>query len=275
MSGTLHIVSTPVGNLEDITLRALRILGEVDVVLAEDTRHTIGLLRHHGIEADLRAFHAHSGERVKERVLQELAEGRTFALVSDAGTPLLSDPGAELVQAAIAVGAQVVPIPGASAALAALVVAGLRSDRFRFLGFPARSGRRRRELLQAIVGAEETQIVYESPRRVRALLEELAPELGDRPVALARELTKLHEEVVRGTAGEVLAALPDEGPRGEIVLLIGGREAPEEADPEEIDEFLRQRVAAGDKPRVAAKAAASRFGLTSRDAYQKVLSLDE
>ena len=153
MSGTLHIVSTPIGNMEDITLRALRVLGEVDIVLAEDTRHTLGLLRHHGLSAELRAFHAHSSDKALERVLAELAEGRSFALVSDAGTPLLSDPGARLVEAALAAGAEVHPIPGASAALAALVVGGLRSDRFRFLGFPPRGGKRRRLFLRDILEA--------------------------------------------------------------------------------------------------------------------------
>jgi 16S rRNA (cytidine1402-2'-O)-methyltransferase len=220
---TLSIVSTPIGNLEDITLRALRTLREADLVLAEDTRRTRVLCQHHGLHCQLRSFHAHSSPGVLEHVLTELEAGKHVALVTDAGTPLLSDPGASLVSAAHDRGLRVETIPGPSAITAALTVAGLQADHFRFLGFVARSGRRRREAFAQIAHDTATSVLFESPRRLVDTLRELAQLLGPlRRLAVCRELTKLHEEVVRGTALE-LAEHFQAGVRGEITLLVEGR----------------------------------------------------
>src|SRR5688572_11761553 len=198
--GTLYLVATPIGNLEDISRRAARVLGEVTRVLAEDTRRTAVLLDHLGVRAPLVSLHEHNEAERTEEALGWLAAGDDLALVSDAGTPLVSDPGARLVRAAAGGGHAVVPLPGASAVLAALVASGLSSDRFAFLGFPPRKGVERARLLDRVAGAEETVVLFESPERLGTLLADLAEACGpERGVAVARELTKLHEQFVRGT----------------------------------------------------------------------------
>ena len=195
--GTLYLVATPIGNLEDITLRALRILREVSLIAAEDTRHTRKLLTHFEISTPMTSYHEHSGPARTEAVVAALATG-DVALVSDAGTPLLSDPGQALVRAALAAGHAVVPIPGPSAAIAALVASGLSTDQFTFLGFLPRKSSERRALLARFVQAPETLILYEAPHRLLACLDDLLAVLGDRQATLARELTKVHEEFRRG-----------------------------------------------------------------------------
>lgn len=220
MPGRLSIVATPIGCLEDITLRALRVLKEADLILAEDTRHTRRLCTRHAIDTPLRSFHAHSSEDKLESVLAGLIEGAHYALVSDAGTPLVSDPGEYLVARAAEAGVTVEPIPGPSAVLAALCVAGLPARRFAFEGFLARGGKERRETIERIATADSTTLLFESPHRIHATLDDLEERLGSvRRIALCRELTKLHEQVLRGTIPEVRSGLA-ESPKGEITIVI-------------------------------------------------------
>lgn len=220
--GTLYLVSTPIGNLEDITLRALKVLKEVILIAAEDTRHSGRLLKRYEINTPLLSYHEHNERARIPAILTALNTEQAVALISDAGTPLISDPGLKLVQAAFKAGHNVVPIPGASAILAALTASGLPSDRFLFLGFPPRKSKARQELLRSLASEPGTLIFYESPRRLRTLLEDTAICLGtNRPLVVARELTKLHETIWRGHAGEAGAAFA-EAPLGEVVVLVGG-----------------------------------------------------
>ena len=275
VTGRLAIVATPIGNLEDITLRALRTLREVDAILAEDTRRTKALCTHHSISTPLRAFHAHSPDAAVTRLVEELESGRDFALVTDAGTPLVSDPGARLVAAAAAAGVRVEPIPGASAPLAALSVSGLRVASFRFVGFLPRSGARRRAAIELLGLAAETTILFEAANRLPATLAELAASLPERPAVVARELTKLHEEVRRGTLSE-LAAFFAEAPRGEVTLVIEGAPPRDVA----VDEaaILRQARALlreGARTKEVARELAAAHGLPMREMYALVLRAAE
>jgi 16S rRNA (cytidine1402-2'-O)-methyltransferase len=243
----LHVVATPIGNLGDVSFRALGTLAAAAAVLAEDTRVTKTLLAHYGITTPLVAYHEHNAEEMRPRILARLKQGEPLALVSDAGTPLVSDPGYKLVQAALAEDIPVTTVPGPSAVLAALVVAGLPTDRFFFEGFlpPKSVGRRERlEVLRAIPG---TLVFFESPRRVAEMLADARDVLGDRPAAVARELTKFYETVRRAKLGELAERYAGEdAPKGEIVVLIGppGDEAASEADGDEaIDQKLREHLA--------------------------------
>ena len=220
---TLYIVSTPIGNLGDVTARAAEVLCSVDRILAEDTRRTRVLADHIGASARLVSLHAHNEEQRIDRILAWLDAGEDLALVSDAGTPLVSDPGGRLVAAAADAGHVVVPIPGPSAVLAALVASGLPASRFTFLGFPDRKGRARRDLIERVRDSEETVVLFESPQRAARLLAELAEACGNgRPVAVARELTKMYEEIRRGTLAEVGAYYRDHPPKGEVTVVVGG-----------------------------------------------------
>lgn len=222
--GTLYVVSTPIGNLDDMTLRAAAVLREVDLIAAEDTRKTGFLLDHLGIRKPMVSYHRFVEAKRTPRLLGELEGGKSVALVTDAGTPGVSDPAAVVIGAAIARGVPVVPVPGPSALLAALVASGLPMERFVFEGFlPVKKGRRTR--WEALQGEERTIILYESPFRVLKTLEEILEHLGDRPVCVARELTKKFEEVERGTVSAVLALLRGKPTRGEYVLVIGGSRA--------------------------------------------------
>jgi 16S rRNA (cytidine1402-2'-O)-methyltransferase len=228
MSGRLSVVATPIGCLEDITLRALRIMREADTILAEDTRHTKKLCAKYSIATPLRSFHAHSGEAKLTRVLDELREGAHFALLSDAGTPVVSDPGAELIALAAEAGIQVEAVPGPSAALAAVSVSGLQVDRFVFEGFLPRSGGARKDALERIAHSRMAVVLFESPHRIHRTLEELEERLGkERKGALCRELTKVHEQVLRGPIPELRRELSDPA-RGEITLVVsGGQDEPQ------------------------------------------------
>jgi 16S rRNA (cytidine1402-2'-O)-methyltransferase len=282
-AGKLSLVATPIGNLEDVTLRALRVLGEADLLLAEDTRRARKLLERHGIRARPLSLHAHNEARRREQVLAALRAGSRVALVSDAGTPLVSDPGERLVAAAIAGGHAVEAVPGPSAVLAALLVSGLAKAAFTFLGFlPRRAGERRRALARRRT-APETLVLFESPRRLAGTLRELAEALGPRRACVARELTKLHEEVARGTLGE-LAERFASGARGEVVVVVeGAREAVPASAPEEggeesgepagLDAEIRARLAAGLRAREIAAALAPAAGLPRRDVYARALAL--
>ena len=274
--GVLSIVATPIGNLEDITLRALTTLRAADVVLAEDTRRSRALLGHHGIRAQLRSLHAHSKPSEIERCLAELAEGKRLALVTDAGTPLVSDPGAVLAQRAAAAGARLETIPGPSAVTAALAVAGLPFDRFRFVGFAPRSGPERKAWLALIARDAGASVFFESPVRLGMTLGELAPLLApERPLAVCRELTKLHEEVVRGSAAELAERYAD-GARGEITVVVASGElladAPA-ADAPTLDERIRDLLATGARARDVASQLARELNLSRREVYARVQAL--
>ncbi|MEM1415181.1 MAG: 16S rRNA (cytidine(1402)-2'-O)-methyltransferase [Myxococcota bacterium] len=271
----LWVVATPIGNLEDVTLRALRLLREADVVLAEDTRRTRKLLTHFEIGTPLEPFHAHSDESRVAALIERLLRGSTFALVSDAGTPVVSDPGIRLVAAAREAGVPVSVAPGASAVLTALAGAGLRAERFRFLGFPPRAGGKRGRFLDAVAKDPAAQVLYEAPGRTEALLRDLAPRLGERRLALCRELTKLHEEFRVGTAAS-LAEAATGGLRGEITVVIEADDeagTPEPLDDAAIAAFVRERLAAGERPKAVAKALAARHGESGSAAYARVEAL--
>jgi 16S rRNA (cytidine1402-2'-O)-methyltransferase len=268
-SSRLYIVSTPIGNLGDITLRALEILRAVDVVLAEDTRHTRILCEHHRIDTPLVAFHEHNEARTIPRVLDRLARGESVALVSDAGTPLLSDPGERLVRAVWAAGFRVVPVPGASALLAALAASGLPVERFTFLGFMPRSGRERAQVLDELSEAPYTSVLYEAPSRLAATLRDLAEraQAGDREVVVARELTKRFEELRRGTASELAAYYAASPPRGEVVVVVQGRpEVP--MDEMKLEERAAELRSSGLPPREVASALVRDHGVPRNLAYR-------
>lgn len=268
MSGTIYLVATPIGNLEDITLRALRVLKECDLIACEDTRHTRKLLSHFAIEQLLVSYHEHNeAERAAELVRRALA-GESIAIVSDAGMPGISDPGYRVVREAIEAGVPVVPVPGAVAIEAALAASGLPTDAFRFGGFlPAKTVKRRKAL--EVLAAEETTLVfYEAPHRIPETLEDVLATLGDRPVVVARELTKIHEEFLRGRATEVLETLRAR-PRvqGEITLLIGKGEKLVRSDlgvGDRVEELIKGGLARMD----AIKQAARERGLSKREAYR-------
>ncbi len=271
----LYVVATPIGNLGDVSLRAHRTLAAADAILAEDTRVTKTLLAHYGITTPLVAYHEHTGDVVRERMIQRIGDGQALALVSDAGTPLVSDPGYRLVEAAIAANLLVVPIPGASAALAALVVAGLPTDRFFFEGFlPAKSGPRRSRLAE-LAGIPGTLVLYEAPHRIAEALADAAAVLGDRSATVARELTKLHEQIRRGRLPELAALYAAEpAPRGEIVLLVAPA-APEtlaEAAGAGLDGKLRAALARH-SVKDAAAVVAGETGLPRREVYGRALAL--
>jgi 16S rRNA (cytidine1402-2'-O)-methyltransferase len=269
----LYIVSTPIGNLEDVTLRAIAVLKAADRVLAEDTRRTAILFRRYGITTPLVSAHEHNEAARAAQVTGWLADGQDVALVSDAGTPLLSDPGARIVRAVTAAGYDVVPVPGASALLAALVVSGFEPEPFTFFGFPARSGGERARLLASLATLGHTAVLYESPTRVVALLKELVAVCGPtRRIAMARELTKLHETVVRGTVEELLAHCESVAVRGEVVIVLAGA-APVEASAEDTAALAAELLAAGESTRSAAKELARRLRMPRNEAYALVLSL--
>lgn len=271
---TLHVVATPIGNLEDVTLRALRVLREAHLLLAEDTRRTRILLERHGIAARPRSLHAHNEAARTGEVLAALAAGRDVALVSDAGTPLVSDPGARLVEAAIAAGHGVAPVPGPSAVLAALTISGLGGGGFTFLGFLPRRAGERAALLARQRDTGLPLVLFESPQRLAATLGALHQTLGDRRACVSRELTKRHEEVVRGT----LASLAERfagGARGEITLVVSGEPVSRErdAEPAELDARIRALLADGATPREIAGRLAKSDGLSKRDVYARCLAL--
>lgn len=271
MAGRLSIVATPIGCLEDITLRGIRVLREAELILAEDTRHTRTLCAKHEIDTPLRSFHAHSSAEKLGAVVDALRNGAHYALVSDAGTPLVSDPGAQLVSIAAKAGVAIEPIPGPSAVLAALCVAGLPVRRFTFEGFLARGGKERREALERIRDSRAAVVFFESPHRIHATLRELETELGDdREVAVCRELTKLHEETLRGTLPNVRAALSNP-PKGEITVVIEARRG--EAPVEDIDlpALVHQWKHDGLTTKEMAQRLRDDFGWKRNTAYQAVL----
>lgn len=266
--GTLYIVPTPIGNLEDITLRALRVLREVLLIAAEDTRTTRVLLRHYDIATPLTSYHEHNKLLKLDRVFDVLANG-DVALVSDAGTPGISDPGYELIREAITRGVRVEPLPGASAVITALVGSGLPTDGFVFIGFLPKKSKARAEFLTELAAERRTLVAYESPNRVTDALEAVRDTLGDRPVCVARELSKIFEEFFRGTASAALAHYQANPPRGEIVLLIGGAPVEEQGvwDETRVRTALETLIDAGQPLSSAARVIAEQSGWNRRDVY--------
>ncbi|MGA7672121.1 MAG: 16S rRNA (cytidine(1402)-2'-O)-methyltransferase [Nitrolancea sp.] len=270
-------MATPIGNLEDITLRALRVLREVPLIAAEDTRHSGRLLKHFDIQTRLISFHEHSNANHRDAIIDALSEG-DVALISDAGTPGVSDPGFDLVTAAIAAGHQVSPIPGPSAAIAAVPASGLAPDGFLFVGFLPRRSRDRREVLIRVKDLRYPLVIYEAPHRLSACLTDLGEVLGDRPVAMAREMTKLHEELIHTTLLEARERYERERPRGEFVLVIGlGESGTEEHVTIESDDVLRllhSQLESGESPSTAAKAVAKQTGLPRSQVYERLHEIE-
>jgi 16S rRNA (cytidine1402-2'-O)-methyltransferase len=270
MSGTLYIVATPIGNLEDLTYRAVRVLREAALIACEDTRQTRKLLDHYGISKPAVSYHEHNEQARSDELLRELQQGKDVAMVSDAGTPLIADPGYRLVEKARREGVPVVPVPGPSAVIAALSASGLPTDSFAFLGFlPAKSGQRRKTLAEAR-SLGMTLVFYETPHRIVQALEDMAAVLGDTPVVLGRELTKLHEEFLSGSAAELRERLAlRDSVKGEFTVIVGKWQAPvDESIPleREVELLIAQGV-----PRMnALKQVARRRGISKREVYKSL-----
>ena len=275
--GTLYLCATPIGNLEDMTPRALRMLQEADLIAAEDTRHTLQLLNHFDIKGRLVRYDEHSKEKQGAYLLEQLLEGKSIALVSDAGFPGIADPGEALAHDAIAQGVRVVPLPGANAALCALIASGLPTYPFFFGGFLPKSKRNRREQLELWQHIPATMILYEAPHRIVEVLKDILACWGDRPLAAARELTKLHEEFYRGTVSGCLSWLEENSPRGEFCLVLGagdGKAATEEQQLEPLDE-VRRLIAEGVDKKSALAQVAKKRKIPKRELYNQLISEGE
>jgi 16S rRNA (cytidine1402-2'-O)-methyltransferase len=274
MPGILYLVASPIGNLEDITFRAVRILKECDLIACEDTRHTLKLLNHYGIGKPLISYHDHNETTRSAELIARLQAGSNVALISDAGMPLVADPGYRLVTAAVAAGISVQPIPGPSALLTALAASGLPTDAFRFAGFlPAKSGQRS-SVLEAFADDPATLIFYEAPHRILESLADVDRILGARPVVVARELTKTHEEFLRGTARQILDILASrDAVKGEITLLIGkaAKNDASQQDQTPVEEAVAACMREGLTRMDAVKAVARRRGLSKREVYAQAL----
>jgi len=266
----VYVVATPIGNLEDLSPRAQRVLREASVIACEDTRHTALLCQRYAIETPRVSLHAHNEARRVPELLLRLARGESLALVSDAGTPLVSDPGERLVRAALEAGHAVVPVPGPSAVLAALVASGFATSPFAFVGFLPRRGAERARRLSALAAFPGTLVLFEAPKRAAATLRDLHEALGPRRVALARELTKRHETVLRGRLGELAL----EELRGELTIVVEGaaQRGPQEPEASDVDEAIDRLLSSGLSPRDAARTLAAELGLARRDAYARVLA---
>jgi 16S rRNA (cytidine1402-2'-O)-methyltransferase len=272
--GTLYLVGTPIGNLEDITLRALRILEEASLIAAEDTRRTRVLLDRHQISTPMLSYFEGNKLSRLDGILEALGAG-DVALVSEAGMPGLSDPGYELVQAALREGHLVTPIPGPSAPVAALVASGLPTDRFLFMGFVPRRRAARRDFLQQVVTERSTLVLFETPRRLLATLAEIEAVLGDRPIALCRELTKKFEEIWRGTVAQARAHFAETAPRGEFTLVVGGATDQETWSEAQVSQELAELLGRGLSRSEAAREIALRSGWSRREVYNTGLSEDD
>lgn len=275
--GTLFVVATPIGHMEDITLRAIRVLTEVALIAAEDTRRTRKLLTRHHISTPLVSLHDYNKEDRTPQLVEKLRSGLSIAVVSDAGTPSVSDPGYYLVRRCVREGVSVVPVPGVSAAIAALSVSGLPSDSFVFIGFLPRNSNQRLDLLGQLKTESRTLVFYESPKRIVKLLEDIVRLMGDRETVLARELTKIHEEILRGTAGQILNRLSERPViKGECTLLVSGDRDVAEVDRKELQAALRRIRLEQNRPLAAlAKEVAARYGLPRKLVYKEALEMDK
>lgn len=275
--GTLYLCATPIGNLEDMTPRALRMLQEADLIAAEDTRHTLQLLNHFGIKGHLIRYDEHSKEKQGAYLLSELLAGKNIALVSDAGFPGIADPGEALAKDAIANGIRVVPVPGANAALCALIASGLPAYPFFFGGFLPKSKKNRREQLEQWKYIPATMILYEAPHRIEEVLEDILEAWGDRQICAARELTKLHEEFYRGTISTCLAWLKEQGTRGEFCLIIGQGNESAPVEEQQLDplEEVKKLIAEGMDKKAALQQVAKKHKIQKRELYNRLLIEDE
>ncbi len=274
-TGDLYVVTTPIGNMEDITIRALKTLGQVELVAAEDTRHTGRLLAYHDIKNNLISYHEHNEEARTPVLIHRLKTGSSVALVTNAGTPAVSDPGYRLVKAAIANDIRVIPIPGVSAVITAVSAAGLPTDSFIFAGFPARKKSKRIEQFKALAKENRTLIFYESPGRILTLMEEIITVMGDRHCVLCREMTKLHEEFLRGILSEIMNILRERpAVKGECTLLVKGCEENNEVSPDVVRaELIKGLAEHGSKLSEVSKTVAQKYGLPKNKVYEAALKL--
>jgi len=272
MPGILYIVATPIGNLEDITFRALRVLREVDVIAAEDTRHTQILLSHHDIHTPLTSYHEHNEKTKAQELVTRLARGKNIALVSDAGTPAISDPGFRLVVQAIRAGVRIIPIPGASALTAVLSATGLPTDRFVFEGFLPAKKKLRRERLQTLRDETRTLIFYEAPHRLKDTLDDIHELLGNREAVLAREVTKIHEEFLRGPVSALVRELGSGEVRGEVTLIISGSAGESRVNEDLLKAEIRELKGQGLRVKEIAEVLGEKFGYSKKDIYRLAFS---
>ena len=275
--GILYVVSTPIGNLKDITLRALEVLKEVDIVAAEDTRHSRKLFSRYDIKTRLISYYGAKEEIKGDEVLRELKAGKKVALISDAGTPGISDPGYYLIKNAAEEGYDIFTIPGPSALVSAITISGLPMARFVFEGFLPPKGSARRKRIESLKGEERAVVIYESPRRAIKTLKELLAALGDRKAVMARELTKIHEELVRGTISDIINRLEEKGVRGEITLIIAGETEPAEQEDKtaRMNELINKALTNKIPVKDAAETIALELGLSKRDVYQSILKVKD
>lgn len=274
MAGILYLVSTPIGNLEDITLRAIRILKEVDIVAAEDTRQTIKLLNHFEINKPLTSFFRHNENKKGEYIISLLSEGKNIALVSDAGTPAISDPGEELVGLAIEAGITVMPIPGPVAATSGLIVSGLPTGRFTFEGFIPMNKKNRKDRLESLETEQRTMIFYEAPHKLKSTLKDMREYFGNRKISLAREMTKIHEEIIRTTLDDAILMYEENPPKGEFVLIVEGYSGNTEKDVfwknMTIEEHYEFYLNKGENRMNATKKVAQDRNVSKREIYGKL-----
>ncbi len=271
MAGVLYIVATPIGNLEDITLRALRVLKEVDLIAAEDTRHTKGLLAHYGIPTPLTSCHEHNEKAKAHALVERLERGEKIALLSDAGTPLVSDPGYRLVREAITAGIRVVPVPGPSALTAILSASGLAVESFIFEGFLPAKKKERREKLRKLEAESRTIVFYEAPHRLRESLEDLFEILGDREIVLGREMTKVYEEFIRGRLSEVKAEIDRREVQGEIALIVSGAEKQESPPQDRLMAEIQRLKTRGMRVKEIAEVLGEKYAYSKREVYRLAL----
>ncbi|MBU5313199.1 16S rRNA (cytidine(1402)-2'-O)-methyltransferase [Tissierella carlieri] len=273
--GVLYICPTPIGNLEDITLRTIRILGEVDLIAAEDTRHTIKLLNHYDIKKPLTSYHEHNIKEKGTELIEKLSSGQNIALVSDAGMPGISDPGQELIRQAIDEGIEVIALPGATASITALVISGLSTEKFIFEGFlSSKKGERKKEL-DKIKEYTKTTIIYEAPHRLMNLLEDMEEVLGDRQISISRELTKKYEETFRGTASQALEKFKDSGVKGEFVIIVDGNHEVKEVEEIDIGQLLRQFIEEGLTKKEAVKKVSEEYNVPKNLVYKESIRISE
>jgi 16S rRNA (cytidine1402-2'-O)-methyltransferase len=273
MAGRLYIVPTPIGNLEDITLRALRILKEVDLIAAEDTRHTQHLLTHFGIDKLLTSYHDHNEREKALALVQRIKNGANVALVSDAGTPGIADPGFRLVRAAIRAGIQIVPLPGAAALATALSASGLPTDRFLFEGFLPAKKQERKNKLQELRDCAATLVFYEAPHRLQDTLADLQQILGERAIVIAREVSKVHEEFLRGTVSEVIQQLTDRDVKGEITIVVHGSAGEARVNEAQLRADIQRSISAGVGVKEISELFGERYGLSKREVYRLTLAI--